>query len=346
MRGLRSTCAWALLLAATVLSLHDQTVVCAAEDAKTPEPTSSASNRDADPTIQEVRGLRNAGMKLNDARDFRGSIEKLRDAITIMHDRVFGEGRHAITDPQDISQDAALHAQILNDYGSVLIRAKQYDEAIEVLEDSVAMIKKIYGDSHPSLGLSIRSLAEAYMAKEQYGKAIAKYKTLRRHVKNGLGVTHEAYIEASLRIAEGYKKLGKPEKNLKVLKKAVMVQGPEINGLTPGVAELYMELSSAHLAMGEVDDALRAAETASAVFRQRDGEDTLAYAFSLNALAGVKMRQQKVGEAVELLERAHVIAVRIYGKDDPISRASAKTLSEVKEYRQDLQAEGLGKDEL
>jgi tetratricopeptide (TPR) repeat protein len=261
----------------------------------------------------------------------------------LLHDRVFGEGRHAITEKEDLSQDAALYAQILNDYGSVLIRAKQYDEAIEVLEDSVAMVERIYGDSHPSLGLSLRSLADAYMAKEKYKKAISKYRTLRKHVKIGLGETHEAYIEASLRIAEGYKKLGNKKNTLKVLKDTVKAQGGEINGLTTGVAELYMELSTAHLALNEVDHALRAAETASAVFLQRDGENTLTYAFSLNALAGVKMRQKQVDDAIELLEHAHQIAVKIYGENDAITQASAKTLKEVKEYKLDLQAE---KDEL
>lgn len=225
MRALRLLFLCALLLAATLLCCtHASDADADADAPNTPEPTSSASARDNDPTIQQVRGLRNAGMKLNDAKDFTGAIEKLRGAITLLHERVFGEGRHAVSDPAEISQDAALYAQILNDYGSVLIRAKQYDEAIEVLEDSVAMVDKIYGDSHPSLGLSLRSLADAYMAKEKYQKAINKYKTLRKHVKKGLGVTHEAYIEASLRIAEGYKKLGKKKKNLKVLKDAVKAQ--------------------------------------------------------------------------------------------------------------------------
>ncbi|KAG7392179.1 hypothetical protein PHYPSEUDO_001902 [Phytophthora pseudosyringae] len=339
MRVLRVTLLWALLLLVALSSS-----VHAADDApQTPEPTSSANARDNDPVVQEIRGLRNAGMKLNDARDFKGAIDKLRGALTLLHNRVFGEGRHAVTEPGDISQDAALYAQILNDYGSVLIRAKQYDEAIEVLEDSVAMVEKIYGDSHPSLGLSLRSLADAYMAKDEFKLAIKKYKTLRKHVKEGLGVTHEAYIEASMRIAEGYKKLGNKEKNLKVLKDAVKIQGGEINGLTTGIAELYMELSTAHLAVGEFDDALRAAETASAIFLQRDGEDTLPYAFSLNALAGVKMRQKKVDEAIKLLKHAHRIAVKIYGENDPITQASAKTLKDVEEYKLDLQAE---KDEL
>lgn len=305
--------------------------------------TSRASTRDQDAVIQKIRGLRNEGMKLNDAHNFRGAIEKLRDAIAALHDRVFGEARQTITDASEISQDAALYAQILNDYGSVLIRAKQYDEAIEVLEDSIAMVQKIYGDSHPSLSLSLRSLAEAYMAKKEYKMAIKRYKTLRKHVKRGLGATHEAYIEASLKIAEGYKKLHKNEKTLEVLENAVKAQGSEPNGLTTGVAELYMELSTAYVAMNDIEKALRAAGTANVIFLQRDGKDSLSYAFSLNALAGVKMRQKEVDEAIQLLEQAHRIAVSIYGEKDAITIASAKTLREVKEHKMDLQT---SKDEL
>ncbi|CAH0485947.1 unnamed protein product [Peronospora farinosa] len=339
MRMLRVTFLWAFLLA-LAFSL---VVYAANEEEKKPEPSSATTARDDDPVIQKVRGLRNSGMKLNDAKNFKKSIEKLRGAITLLHKRVFGEDRHAITDPEILSQDASLYAQILNDYGSVLIRAKQYDEAIVVLEDSIAMVEKIYGDSHPSLGLSLRNLADAHMAKKQYSKAIGKYKTLRKHIKEGLGVTHEAYIETSLKIAEGYKKLGKKKQTLKVLKDAVEIQGDKINGLTTGMAELYMELSTAHLTIKEIDEARKAGEMASAIFLQRDGEETLTYAFSLNALAGVKMRQKKVDDAIKLLEHAHRIAVKIYGEDDAITKASAKTLNDVMEYKQNLEAE---KDEL
>ncbi|CEG37861.1 RxLR-like protein [Plasmopara halstedii] len=325
MQGVRITILWCIVLA----------TIYAEEGPSTP--------RDDDPVIQKVRGLRNAGMKANDERMFKDAIEKLRHAISLLHNRVFGEERAAIKDPTVISQDAALYAQILNDYGSVLIRTKQYDEAIEVLEDSVAMIEKIYGDSHPSLGLSLRSLADAYMEKKAFKSAIKRYKTLRKHVKKGLGMTHEAYIEASLKIAEGYKKLNKKDTSRKVLKDTLKAQGGEINGLTIGIAELYMELSSAHVEVGEIDDALRAAETASAIFLQREGKDTMAYAFSLNALAGVKMQQKKVDEAIDLLDRAHNIAVSIYGENDRITLASAKTLQDVKDHKMNLLA---AKDEL
>lgn len=304
--------------------------------ARTPEPTSSASNRDADPTIVAVRGLRNAAMKRNDARDFEGAIERLREALTKMHDRVFGPGRFAVTEQSDISQDAALYAQLLGDYGNVLIRAKQFDEAIEVLEDAVKMTERIFGPSHPSLGLSLRSLADAYMSSDNVREGIKKYKELRKHVKLGLGTQHEAYVEASLRIAEGYRKLGKHEKAAATIAKMLKAQGERVNGLDKGIGEAYMELSTAQLALGKVDDAHQSSELARVIFRERDGADSLGYAFSLNALAGVKMRRNEGLEAYALLKEAHAIALRLYGKSDPIVQASATTLSEVRSHLEDI----------
>jgi tetratricopeptide (TPR) repeat protein len=345
--------ALALLAAADVRGYaeeDDLDVVDEDEDAfepqtapRTPQPTSSASNRDADPIIMEVRALRNAAMKHNDVRDHQSAITKLREALTKMHDRVFGPGRLAVTDKADLSQDAALYAQLLGDYGNVLIRAKQPEEAIDVLEDAVAMTERIFGPSHPSLGLSLRSLAEAYMANDNPRAAIKKYKTLRKHVRLGLGEQHEAYVEASLRIAEAYRKMDKHDKAAAAIEKMLRAQGEHVNGLTKGIGEAYMELATAQLAQGKVDEAHHSAETARLIFRERDGDDTLAYAFSLNALAGVKMRRNEVAEAYELLQQAHRIALALFGKGDPIVQASAKTLREVRARLDEVQAD---KDEL
>uniref|UniRef100_K3X7E9 Uncharacterized protein n=1 Tax=Globisporangium ultimum (strain ATCC 200006 / CBS 805.95 / DAOM BR144) TaxID=431595 RepID=K3X7E9_GLOUD len=323
----------------------------------TPAPAESSpptSARDDDPVIRAVRGLRNKAMQAMDKKEYAKSIETIREAITKMHDRVFGESRQTITDPKEQSMDAASYAQLLNDYGTVLIRDEQYEEAVDVLEDASTMMKKIYGDSHPSYGLAMRSLADAYMAKKEFRQAIDKYKTLRHHVKLGLGITHEAYMEASLRIAEGYKQLGDIKRAIKVYKKVIKDQDGQVNMETKGMAEIFMELAMAQNQLnGDIDDAIQNAEAARTMFKEREGEESLNYAFSLNALAGVKMRQHKIQEAYELLHQAHTIALRLFGKDHKMVQASAKTLKDVKTKMDELRAaaaakaaENAAKDEL
>lgn len=316
----------------------------AAEEAPTPAPTHSA--RDDDPMIKAVRKLRNTAMRHMDKKEYEQSIEKIREAIAKMHDRVFGEVRATIEDPKEQSMDAAYYAQLLSDYGTVLIRDQQYDEAADVLEDASAMAKKIFGDSHPSYGLAMRSLADAYMAKKEYRKAIDRYKTLRRHVKLGLGVSHEAYMEANLRIGEGYKRLGDLKRALKVYKKVIRDQDGQVNMETKGMAEIFMELATTQNLLGvDADEALRNAEAAREMFKTRDGDDTIDYAFSLNALAGVKMREQKIDEAYQLLHQAHNIALRIYGEDHKMVLASGKTLQDVKKRMDELHTEAKTKAE-
>lgn len=315
-----------------------------AEDAPAPAPTHSA--RDDDPMIKAVRKLRNTAMRHMDKKEYEQSIENIREAIAKMHDRVFGETRATIVDPKEQSMDAAYYAQLLSDYGTVLIRDQQYDEAADVLEDAAAMAKKIFGDSHPSYGLAMRSLADAYMAKKEYRKAIDRYKTLRRHVKLGLGVTHEAYMEVNLRIGEAYKRLGDPKRAVKVYKKVIKDQDEQVNMETKGMAEIFMELATTQNLLGvDSDEALRNAEAAREMFKTRDGDDTIDYAFSLNALAGVKMREQKIDEAYQLLHQAHNIALRLYGKDHKMVLASSKTLNDVKKRMDELHAEAKAKAE-
>lgn len=335
----------ALCVCFLLLTLEPQLADAKKKSKKNKQSTPATSARDDDPVIRAVRGLRNQAMQAMDKKDYSTSIEKIREAITKMHDRVFGETRQLITDPKEQSLDAASYAQLLSDYGSVLIRDKQYEEAVDVLEDASTMMQKIYGDSHPSYGLAIRSLADAYMAKKEYRQAIDKYKTLRRHVKLGLGVTHEAYMEASLRIGEAYKQLGDLKRAVKVYKKVIKEQDGQVNMETKGVAELFMELAMAQNQLGgDIDDAVQNAEAARAMFKEREGDETLNYAFSLNALAGVKMRQHKIVEAHQLLHQAHTIALRLFGKDHKMVQASAKTLQEVKAKVDEIRAAAAAAD--
>jgi tetratricopeptide (TPR) repeat protein len=336
-----------LLAALTLLLVLSAPPTCAAKakpkNKNTPAPTTAAaqpsfstssspppkSERDNDPVILQVRGLRNTAMKDNDRKAYDASIEKLREALTLMHNRVFGDGRAAVKKSEQ-SMDAALYAQLLTDYGGVLIRSKNYDEAIDVLEDAIEMIKRVFGESHPSMGLSLRSLAEAYLAKKEYKTAIKKYKSLRKHIEIGLGVAHEAYIEVHLKIAEAYKKLDKVPRAVKTLKKALDDQGDEVNGATQGIGEVYVELATLQLKTRELADAERAAEAARAIMRHREGEKSLPHAFALNALAGVKMAQNQVEAAYKLLQQAHAIALELFGKGHSMVTSSQQTLDQVK----------------
>ncbi|TMW69430.1 hypothetical protein Poli38472_001586 [Pythium oligandrum] len=318
-----------LVLVATLL-LHAH-----AEEAEAPKKSAATQAHDDNPVIQTVRGLRNTAMRSNDQKNYPHAIDDLREALTLMHDRVFGATRATITDSTEQSLDAALYAQLLNDYGSVLTRAKDYDEAIDVLEDAVEMIKRVFGKSHPSYGLALRSLAEAHFAKENYETAIEKYKLLRKQAKLGLGTTHEGYVEVHLRMSQAYQKMGDMKKAVKVLKKVLKDQGDDVNGATQGIGEVYMDLASLQTKNRELDDAERAGEAARAIMKLRDGENSVTHAFSLNTLAGVKMAQNKVAEAYELLKQAHWIAIKVFGRKHKMVEASQKTLDQVKQRLED-----------
>lgn len=302
--------------------------------------TEMKTARDEDPDIIKVRGLRNAATRHGDKREFEEAIEKYREALTVMHDRVFGKGKDKVTNPKDRSLDASMHAQLLTDYGNMLIRMKQYEEAVEVLQDSAEMLQRIFGKSHPSYGLAVRSLADAHMALKQYRPAIDNYKKLRFHMERGLGKQHEGYIEANLRIGEAYKALGKLKRAVKVYQRALEDQGDELNGATRGIAEILMEMATAQVKLKDLDAAEHAAQLARDFFGLREGKRSLQCAFSLNALAGVKMHQGLIQEAYNLLEEAQSIAVAVHGASHPIAQDGQRNLEQVKKRLDDLEAQG------
>jgi tetratricopeptide (TPR) repeat protein len=287
--------------------------------------------RDEDPIIQKVRKLRNIALQSNDGKDFSKSIENLREAITHMHGRVFGEEKNKILDKKDQAQDASLYAQLLNDYGNVLTRVKEFNEAILVLEDAVAMNKQLYGATHPSYGLSVRNLAETYMQNKNFKQAVKKFKILRYHIERGLGKQHEAYVEVCLKISKAYEQLKLPKKAVQSLLKVIEAHGgmDELDDEGQGIGELFLQLTTLQTSLGQLKEALDAGYRAKRIFAVRDGKNSINYAFSLNAIAGVQVAQDQVKEAHENLQKAHKIAERLYGSNDPLVKESRRTLKSI-----------------
>lgn len=329
-------------------------------DAQTALQKEATSIHDSDPEIQRVREVRNEAMRLNDLQDYNQSIHIVREAVSTLHNRVFWKKKSEIPTEKSKSpnlkdlirqMDAILLTQVLNDYGNILMRAEQYEEAIHVLEDTVSYNKKLFGSSHPSYGLSMRNLANAYFENKQYENAVKKFKILLFHVRRGLGLQHEAYMESGRKIGQAYRKLGKLEQAVRVYEKLLGNIGgfisppqelimydknddqyPELASalLQLGVGEIYMDLANVQLQLGNLEYASFAAKQAREILKKRDGPKSLSYAFALNTLSGVKVHQKEISAAYKLMRKAHQIARKIYGDSHDIVISSKRNLEKTK----------------
>ncbi|KAL0583950.1 hypothetical protein ABG067_006218 [Albugo candida] len=329
-------------------------------DAQTALQKEATSIHDSDPEIQRVREVRNEAMRLNDLQDYNQSIHIVREAVSTLHNRVFWKKKSEIPTEKSKSpnlkdlirqMDAILLTQVLNDYGNILMRAEQYEEAIHVLEDTVSYNKKLFGSSHPSYGLSMRNLANAYFENKQYENAVKKFKILLFHVRRGLGLQHEAYMESGRKIGQAYRKLGKLEQAVRVYEKLLGNIGgfisppqelimydknddqyPELASalLQLGVGEIYMDLANVQLQLGNLEYASFAAKQAREILKKRDGPKSLSYAFALNTLSGVKVHHKEISAAYKLMRKAHQIARKIYGDSHDIVISSKRNLEKTK----------------
>ncbi|OQS05851.1 secreted RxLR effector peptide protein [Thraustotheca clavata] len=286
--------------------------------------------RDDDPRLQKIRILRNEALKLKDNRSYGKSVKKLDKAIRQLRD--LHESR---TDVKKRTADAALLGQTMTELGNVLALDQRYQDAERVLKQAVDLNLKVLGDSHPSYSLSLRNLAEVYMALDKYDEAISSYKTLKFHAQQGLGQQHSAVIDASRRMGESFEKIGKTKKAIKVYKtilKQLDLPTPESSGpimSEPGVGEIYMGLAGCLLKVNKLDEAIVYGERAEHIFRIRDGENSMTYAFSQNVLAGIYTHKGEEDIALDYLENAQRIAVREYGLTHDIVKAGQKNIEQL-----------------
>ena len=231
------------------------------------------------------------------------------------------------------------------------MRAEEYEEAIHVLEDAVSYNKKLFGKSHPSYGLSMRNLANAYFENKQYEKAVEKFKILLFHVRRGLGLQHEAYMESGRKIGQAYRKLGRLQQAVRVYEKLLTNIGAFISPtqkliiygrnddqypdlaaalLQLGVGEIYMDVANVQLQLGNLEEASFAAKQARSILRKRDGHKSLSYAFALNTLSGVQVHRKDIAAAYKLMLQAHGIAKSIYGDAHDIVKTSKTNLEKTK----------------
>ncbi|KAG9412097.1 hypothetical protein AC1031_017726 [Aphanomyces cochlioides] len=303
--------------------------------------------KDDDPALVEIRILRNDALKLKDKKNYGEAITKLDKAIRGLRD--LHESR---TDPKKRAADASLMAQSLSELGNVLMADKQFLSAKRVLEQAVDLSKRLFGPSHPSYSLALRNLGEVHLALDQHEDAIKSYSDLKSHAEKGLGKGHETVVDAARRIGESYEKLNKFDDAIQAYKDVLSDLGlgesiPKnlaASAHEAGVGEIYQGLASCLMKRNKLKEALTYATVASGIMKRREGATSMAYAFTLNLMAGINTYLSSETKALEYLKKAQKIALKNHGEFHPLVSQGETNIKQLEERIQKKQA--MAKDEL
>lgn len=264
-----------------------------------------------DGSIDEIRKLRNTGLQLK-------SQGKMEEALKVMEECVEKVRKLAT---QDMSiEHASFYSQVLSDYGLTCGQMKKYTAAIEVLNASVQLTTRVFGPSHPAFSFALQTLAQIYEETHEIDKAIETYETIQVHMKQGLGESHESYIELLVQLAQLHLLQQKFPKVITLLQDHVKTNNVDV----------LVHLSTALARSGSPSKAIRYAKQAVEVSRRKDPTG-LEYALSLNNLAGVLAVNKQEAEAVEHLQHALKIVEALYKSNShPMVVTGRKNLADLK----------------
>ncbi len=242
-------------------------------------------NQDFVTNLLRLSAVRGARERPQEARSLRD------EALEILHRKE--------TDNQRM-------ASLLNEMGLLLLDRGDLDTAAAIFEESVAMKRRLHGNSDASLSIALTNLGKIYEALGEYQKAEAAY-------GESLGIKEEIYGEDAKELAVLQNNLAvlltdlgllEPERQQKLWSEAEKLFGKSLDARLksnspdhPRIARVYKNRALLLTYRGELRNAEAQLDQALEIFRAHYGEDDPAVAETLRNRAVMFVAANRPEEA-------------------------------------------------
>lgn len=212
------------------------------------------------------------------------------------------------------------HVQIaytFDRFATVLVKQGMYDSAMILYRHAFDIKKEKLGDLDPSLGESLKCLAEVFQkqgkltaALEHSQKAVDLYTQIK-----GEDSSEVAYIYGGM--AAIFRKQDKMDEALKLYKKAVEIDIRENGEDATSVAYVYNGMAWIYKFQGNLEEAMRLFQTSHDISKRMYGDEHSSLCFTYNGIADILKKQDKFEESLEVYQKSVGIAERRSGRDHP-----------------------------
>ena len=199
-------------------------------------------------------------------------------------------------------------------------RVGQYDRAMAIAKDNVALAKRDFGTDHPDYATSLNNLAELLKAKSEYEKAEPLYQKALEITKNTLGTDHPSYATSLNNLAGLLRRTGRLaeaeplyKEDLEITKNALGTEHPDYATSLNNLAGLLEET-------GRLAEAEPLYQEALEIRKRALGVKHPDYAISLNNLALLLEAKGEYEKAEPLYQEALEIIKNALGADHPTTK--------------------------
>jgi CHAT domain-containing protein/Tfp pilus assembly protein PilF len=193
----------------------------------------------------------------------------------------------------------------------------QNAKALSMNEQALLIRKKVLGENHPYVAISLNNLAQLYFELGQYEKALPFQEQAFKLLYNYRGYYHPDVAMSLNNLAKLYLELGQKEKALTTNEKALEIRKKVLGENHPDVAMSLTNLSYLYLEMNQYEKALALNELAIKTYRNSLGEFHPKVARSLNNLANIYSKIGQYEKSLTIHEQALNIRKKVFSEDHP-----------------------------
>ncbi|NEO52816.1 MAG: tetratricopeptide repeat protein [Okeania sp. SIO3B5] len=219
----------------------------------------------------------------------------------------------------------------LNQRGIELYKQGKYDEAVPLLEQSLAIRKGVLGDEHLGVATSLNNLAELYKSQGRYTEAEPLFKQALEMRQKLLGTKHPDVAESLKNLAALYSSQGRYTKALSLYQLALkmILEKEQLGSLGyaryPFVATSLNDSALLHYFQGRYTEAEQLFKRALRA-AQREGKHSLVI-YSFNNLAALYYSQGRYTEAEPFYKQALWMRKKLLGTKHPDVAQSLNNLA-------------------
>jgi len=208
-------------------------------------------------------------------------------------------------------------------------------DALVLLQQALAVRKKILGEAQPEYAQSLSNLAQLYAGQGDYAKALPLAQQAVELTKNALGQEHPGYAHSLNNLAQLYHVHGEYAKALPLLQQAVEVNKKALGDGHANYAMSLASLANLYSAQGDNARALPLLQEALLVRKKALGEAHPDYAATLHSLGLLYNDQEDYAKALPLFQQASAICKKALGEESPHYATSLDGLARAYELQGD-----------
>jgi serine/threonine protein kinase/Tfp pilus assembly protein PilF len=256
-------------------------------------------------TAQQVSDFLVALFEVSDPSETRGNTVTARE--------ILDKGAEKIE--EDLQEQPRIQSRLLETMGRVYRNLGVYSQAAPILERSLSLKRKIFGEEHPEVAASLHTLAVLYDTQGKYQEAVSLFRQSLVIRESYFGKDHPEVAKSLNSIAVVYWNQGKYSEAEPLFQRSLAIKEKTLGPDDPEVGNTLTNLGVLYHLQGKFDEAEPLFKRALEISEKVLEEDHPDIAGSLNNLGSLYEDMGKREEAEPLYERALTIWEKALGPE-------------------------------